>query len=758
MASFRKKTPEELLLSIAKLHQGRLKILVGSVSGSGKTYHMLREGLQLKQEGIDVVLCTLPMPQSEETIALAAPFEQAALNVETLAARNPEAVLIDGLAHLNEHGARFRTRLEEVLFLIGRGISVVTTINVYELEGIDEEAFRWTGVRPLATVPANTLELADEVRLIDVSPETMLQRFEEGRLKCRPEPAIAQRGNLAVLRELALRLVAEGVNESLEKHREELGLSGPSGASERILVTAQYHWNGSLYVRRGEQIARRLAGDVVVVSFMPPHRKLTKDEQAFKASIKKLAIKVGGSFEELPLPNRRRLSAELASYAEEQHVTRIVMGHSKQSRWQQFKQGSIALGLLRRLKQVDLFLMADRAEHEGERILPVKHRRDGAKGLFRRVSPDQREQQAKSIRRGHFHLFIGAAPGVGKTYRMLAEANLLLQKGVDVVIGLVETHGREETRRQIGDLPVIPRQVISYLGTKLEEMDVEAIIRRNPDVVLVDELAHTNIPGSVRKKRYEDVIHLMDSGISVISTMNVQHIESLNDAIEQITGIRVRETVPDAIIRSANQVELIDVTPQMLQQRMKEGKIYDRNKVEQALSAFFTTGNLIALRELALRELADDVDERLESWDRNQSLRGPLRRKEVIFVGIALQEDAERLIRRGFRIANRLKAQWHVHHVQCGQSADSDSINKLMHLTERLGGLFELSHAESRGDIAGTLLTAAKRAKATQLIVGQPRRSGCQARRSGFIVPKLLQGGRHMDLLIVARRMAVSHH
>ncbi|CAM4472203.1 two-component system sensor histidine kinase KdpD [Paenibacillus endophyticus] len=758
MASFRKKTPEELLLSIAKLHQGRLKILVGSVSGSGKTYHMLREGLQLKQEGIDVVLCALPMPQSEETIALAAPFEQAALNVETLAARNPEAVLIDGLAYLNEHGAGFRTRLEEVLFLIGRGISVVTTINVYELEGIDEEAFRWTGVRPLATVPANTLELADEVRLIDVSPETMLQRFEEGRLKGRPEPAIAQRGNLAVLRELALRLVAEGVNESLEKHREELGLSGPSGASERILVTAQYHWNGSLYVRRGEQIARRLGGDVVVVSFMSPHRKLTKDEQAFKASIKKLAIKVGGSFEELPLPNRRGLSAELASYAEEQHVTRIVMGHSKQSRWQQFKQGSVALGLLRRLKQVDLFLMADRAEHEGERILPVKHRRDAAKGLFRRVSPDQREQQAKSIRRGHFHLFIGAAPGVGKTYRMLAEANLLLQKGVDVVIGLVETHGREETKRQIGELPVVPRQVISYLGTKLEEMDVEAIIRRNPDVVLVDELAHTNMPGSVRKKRYEDVIHLMDSGISVISTMNVQHIESLNDAIEQITGIRVRETVPDAIIRSANQVELIDVTPQMLQQRMREGKIYDPNKVEQALSAFFTTGNLIALRELALRELADDVDERLESWDRNQSLRGPLRRKEVIFVGIELQEDAERLIRRGFRIANRLKAQWHVHHVQSGHSADADSINKLKHLTERLGGLFELSHAESRGDIAGTLLTAAKRAKATQLIVGQPRGSGWQARRTGFIVPKLLQGARHMDLLIVARRMAACYH
>jgi two-component system sensor histidine kinase KdpD len=773
MAPLKRKTPEELLLSMAKLHQGRLKILVGAVSGSGKTYHLLREGMQLKQAGIDVVLNGLSHPQNEETLQLAEPLEQIPcigqregcmeqtdLDLEAITQRNAEVMLIDGLAHLNCRDAKFRTRLEEVQYLIGIGISVITTINVYELAGVDEIAWKWTGIRPDCTVPAHTLELADEVILIDVSPETLLKRFEEGVLGVHSSRTIPLRGNLAVLRELSLRLVAEGVNESLEKHRGELGLTGPSGTSERILVTAQYHWNSSLYVRRGQQIARRLNGDVVVVSFIDPAKKLSREEQAFKAAIRKLTNKVGGVFQELPLAHRRDLPAALVGYAEQQQVTRIVMGHSKQTSWQQLWQGSIVDSVLRKLNQIDLFLMADRAELEGERVLPVKHRRDPQTALFRRYSQLEREQQAETIRRGHFNLYIGAAPGVGKTYRMLSEANLLLQKGIDVIIGIVETHGREETKKQIGELPKAELQAVHYRGTVLEEMDTEAIIRRNPEVVLVDELAHTNVPGSIRKKRYEDVIHLLEHGIAVISTMNVQHIESLNDAVAQVTGVRVRETVPDAIIRLADQVELIDVTPQMLQQRMRDGKIYARDKVEQALGAFFTTGNLIALRELALRELADDVDERLESWDRNQTLRGPLHRKEVIFVGVDTRGDAERLIRRGFRIAYRLKAQWHVHHVQ-GEALTNEAKAKqeaLMRLTERLGGIFEMSKAESRAHIAGTLLTAANLAKATQLIIGQSSQRGWrQLMQRGNIVKELLQTARHLDVLVVANRNTTSH-
>jgi len=286
-------------------------------------------------------------------------------------------------------------------------------------------------------------------------------------------------------------------------------------------------------------------------------------------------------------------------------------------------------------------------------------------------------------------------------------------------------------------------------------MDTEEIIRQAPDVVLVDELAHTNVPGSKNKKRFEDVIEILNAGISVISTMNVQHLESLNDAVEQITGVRVRETVPDHILHLADEVQLIDVAPQSLQQRIREGKVYALDKVEQSLSNFFKTGNLIALRELALREIADDVDERLESWQRTSSLRGPWRRKEVIYVCVELTAHAESLIRRGFRIAHRLKATWYVTYVQLEDSEtkgeDSVRIEALEKLTERLGGHFNILQARRRSHIAGVLITQANEHKVTQIIVGQSKLRFIQVIRKGSVVKRLLRAARHVDVLVVAR-------
>ncbi|MFX3636907.1 MAG: histidine kinase [Candidatus Pristimantibacillus sp.] len=769
MVYFKRKTPEEILLSISKLHRGKLKIIIGSVSGSGKTYHMLQEGSQLKEQGIDVVLCAVSTMQRPETTRQLGQLErvpsihwwkddveQKDLNLEALIERNPEVVLVDGLAHCNQLGSRHRTRLEDIAYLMDHGISVITTINVYELEGADDIALKRTGIQAEETVPAHTLEIADEVRLIDVSPETMLKRIEEGVLGTLRHPAMSGLGNLGVLRELSLRLVAEGVNGSLEKHREEMGLIGASGAAERILVSAQYHWNGSLYVRRGQQVAKRLNGDLIVLAFINPKKPLTKDQLTFKRSITKLVDKVEGRFQELPLVGRRELPSILVQYAAEHNVTRIVMGHSKQSWWQQLWQGSLADSMLGTMKGIDLSLMADRAEHEGERILPIKQRPIEEQELFRRLSSEEMERKIRKIRRGNFKVYIGASPGVGKTYTMLREGNVLLRKGTDVVIGLLETHGRKETAEQIGDLPLLPRLIINYQGKQLEEMDTESIIRRNPDVVLVDELAHSNVPGSVRKKRYEDVIRIVEHGISVITTVNVQHLESLNDAVEGLTGVRVRETVPDAMLRLADEVELIDVTPQMLQQRMRDGKIYAMDKIQQALGAFFTTNNLISLRELALREIADDVDERLEAWDRGHSLRGQLRRREVIFIGIDIHSgSSERLIRRGFRIAFRLKADWYVHYVYDGSHLNEDSIKKreaLMALTLRMGGEFDSSQGNNRKEIAEGLLAAANKVKATQLIIGQSRRSPWHSLYRGNIVRRILRLGRHMDVLFATER------
>ncbi len=767
MGSFRRKTPEEILYSISKLHRGRLKIYIGAVSGSGKTYHMLQEGQHLKQQGIDVVICAVSTRQRPETVEQLGDLERVPsihwikdgmerkdLNLEALVKRNPEVVLVDGLAHRNREGAQFPTRLDDIQFLLNHGISVITTVNVYELDGATELARKWTGVVVEETVPANTLEMADEVQLIDVSPETILKRLEEGHVNGDSSPMLFERSNIGKLRELALRLVAEDVNDSHEKYRMEQGLTGPSGVAERILVSAQYHWNGSIHVRRGQQIAKRLGGDLMIVTFVHPKKMLSREATAFKRSLLKLADKIGAKFEELTLASRRKLPGMLARYATLHQVTRIVLGHSKLNRWQELWRGSITNGILKKSRHTDIYFVADRAEKEGERILPTKMLTEGrSDDRYRRLNDQEVERKIGEIRRGRFKVLIGAAPGVGKTYAMLREGNDLQKKGIDVVIGLLETHGRKETLAQVGSLQTIPRAKLEYRGANLEELDVQSIIRRNPEVVLVDELAHTNVPGSKNKKRFEDIVDILNAGISVISTMNVQHLESLNDAVEQITGVRVRETLPDHVLRMADEVELIDVDPKTLQQRMREGKIYALDKVDQALNHFFRTGNLIALRELALREIADDVDERLEAWERNDSLRGPWRKQETVFVGVTLSTNAERLIRRGFRIAYRLKADWVVTYVH-DHAEVADELKKrikvLEDLTARLGGKFMMLFARSRRQIPYLLLNKANDIQSTQMIVGQSKRTLWEKIWKRSVIRPILRYGRHMDVLVIA--------
>lgn len=751
--------------SISKLHTGRLKLFIGPFSGSGKTYHMLHEGNILKQKGVDIVYSAVSTMQRKDTVEQIGSLENVPsirwtkagepkkdLDIDAILRRNPEVLLVDGLAHRNRDGARFQTRLEDIRFLLGNGISVMATIDVYELEGYSELAQKLTGIEAEETVPADTLELADEIRLIDVTPESILARLSEGALEQRNNP-IFQRGNLGKLRELALRLVAEDVNESLEKHRIALGLNGPSGASERILVSTQYHWNGSIYIRRGQQIAKRLNGDLLIVTFVSTNNELSREQAAFKRSMLKLVEKIEADFRELPYTARRAIPGQLVEYATANNVTRIVLGHSKQTAWQEWTRGSVVNKLMKKAKNMDLFFIADTAEQKGERILPASITPQEPNNAFKRLSGPEVQERINRIKRGSFKVYIGAAPGVGKTYTMLREGNILLKKGIQVQIGLLETHGRKETGDQIGELESIPRKTIEYRGASLQEMDLDAILQLNPEVVLVDELAHTNIPGSKNKKRYEDVLELLENGISVISTMNVQHLESLNDSVAQITGVRVRETVPDRILRLADEVQLIDVAPNALQQRLREGKIYAANKVDQALHHFFQTGNLIALRELALREIADDVDERLEAWERRGALRGPWRRQETIFVCVTLSDKAESLIRRGFRIAHRLKAAWHVHYVALTadySEAERKRLRELESLTSRLGGSFEVRFARKPRHVASQLLEQAYACHATQIIVGQSRKTAWQRLVKGNMIKTILASGRHMDVLVVA--------
>jgi two-component system, OmpR family, sensor histidine kinase KdpD len=768
---FRRKSPEEILQSINQMQRGRLKIILGAVSGTGKTYHMLMEGNNLKKNGIDVVIGMVnasERPKTNEQIGCLEIIpsikwmengrEKYDLDVDAIIARNPEVVLVDVLPHRNRPEAPRTTRLDDIHYLLNKKISVITTINIYELDGIKGIADKLTGgkVNVDCTVPEDTLALADEVKLLDVTPEVILNRLQEGEIELQHESKgkgynLLHPSNLAVLREVALRFLAGEVNDTLDDYREKHGMIGPSGASEKILVTVQYHWNGSILVRRGQQIAKRLGGDLLVVCFA--NRELTMNELTFKRSIMKLVEKVGGEFEELSI-EQEEVANQIVQYATMHKVTRIVMGQSKQTRWEEIAYGSIINRILRKTKNIDVFMVADRAAKAGERVLPAKQiKKEKEMDPFRRLTPQELVNKMDKLKRGTLKVYVGAAPGVGKTYTMLREANELKKKGIDIVIGLLETHDRKETIEQIGHLEIIPRKMISYKGTKLDEMDTKAIIRRNPEVVLVDELAHTNIPGSQYHKRYSDVEDLLEAGISVISTMNIQHLESLNDSVEQITGVRVRETVPDHILRKADQIELIDISPKALRERMKEGRIYASEKVEQALNNFFKTGNLIALRELALREVADDVDDRLEAWERKSTLRGPWRQEEVIFVCINLRPDSERLIRRGFRIAYRLKATWYVSYVKDHHplnEKEEQVLNKIRKLTERLGGLFEMYETKNRRNVFKKLVSEMNEKKATQVIIGQSARTRFEEILKGSVLQRLLREVRHLDVLVVA--------
>lgn len=769
---FRRKTPEEILLSISKMHRGRLKIIVGAVSGSGKTYHLLLEGKSLKKRGIDVVVGVVSGSSKSKTLEQVGELEvippvvwrdngveRQDLDIEEIMKRDPEVVLVDALAHRNRPESPRATRLDDVNYLLSHNISVITTINIYELAGVKEIAEKVTGVQVQVDhcVPEDTLALANEVKLLDVTPESILKRIQEGAIDTRHEEKrgrekLFRRNNLAVLRELSLRFVAGEVNEALDEYREKHGMIGPSGATERVLVSAQYHWNGSILIRRGQQVAKRLGGDLLVVCFRPENKKLSKEEATFRRSIMKLVEKVGGEFEEKPIARETDVAKELIDYAVENNITRIVLGQSKRTRWEEIARGSIINRILRMTRNMDVLIVADRSERDGERVLPAKLNKR-TPNPYRRLTQEEMEQEIGKIRRGTLKVYIGAAPGVGKTYTMLREANELKKKGIDVVIGLLETHGRKETIEQVGELEVIPRKKIHYKNVILEEMDTKAIISRNPEVVLVDELAHTNVPGSHFEKRYEDVEKILEAGISVISTMNIQHLESLNDSVEQITGVRVRETVPDHILHLADEIELIDISPKALRDRMREGNIYAANKIEQALNNFFKTGNLIALRELALREVADDVDERLESWERNRNLRGPWRHEEIIFVCVNLRPDSERLIRRGFRIAYRLKAVWYVAYAQDHEplsTEEEQQLAKLKALTERLGGVFQIYKVSDRRQVFRELADQMKAKNATQVIIGHSARTRWEEICKGSVVQRLLREVRQMDVLVVS--------
>jgi len=343
-----------------------------------------------------------------------------------------------------------------------------------------------------------------------------------------------------------------------------------------------------------------------------------------------------------------------------------------------------------------------------------------------RPTADALLARLKERERARLRIYIGAAPGVGKTYEMLQEAHALRASGLDVVVGFVETYDRADTQAQLKDLEVVPRRKVEYRGTIMEEMDVEAIVGRAPAVCVVDELAHTNVPGSRHAKRYEDVLDLLEAGIHVMTAVNIQHLETLNDAVAKATGVRVRETVPDTFLDRADEVINVDVTVEELRSRLRAGKIYRPDKVEPALTNFFRKGNLSTLRELALRTVADEVGEKAASYRAREGLE-PALIPERVMVCMSSNAQAPRVIRTGARIAGRLGAKWYAVYVQTPRehpgridARDAEALQENIRLAESLGATVVRVKADRPSD---GLVAFAQREGVTHVIFGQSARS-----------------------------------
>jgi two-component system, OmpR family, sensor histidine kinase KdpD len=720
-SELRRKTPDELLRECQEedrpRRKGYLKIILGYASGVGKSFRMLDEARRRRERGQDVVVGAVqprvPRPVASvleklEVIPLKVSDGGSAMDLDTLLARAPKVCFVDGLAYDNPPGSRNPTRWQDAEELIAAGIKVVGSVNVQYVAELRDQVEAITGKRATQTVPIAFIKSADEIEIVDAPPEEPIERTPEEQVD------VARRQKqLAKLRELALLLAADVVDHQLEQYLTEHGIEQHLGTHERILVCITPRSNVAEMIEIARVIAERFHGDLFVAYVNQPN--ISPEDRAALEERLDIARAAGGNI---------GLCAVTRDHA-------VVYRPQPAIRHQ-----AVADGQSRREAHPEI----------------ARHGRPGLSAVAGAIP---------MVETGHGNLkiFMGYAAGVGKTYQMLEEAQQLKAKGVDVVIAYFEPHNRKDTIAKAEGLESVPRRKIAYRDSTFEEMDAEAVLARRPQVAVVDEFPHTNVPGSERAKRWEDVQLLLDAGIDVLTTMNIQHLESLNDQVWTITGVRVRETIPDWVVQQADEVVMIDLTPRALLNRLERGVVYGREKAERAMQNFFRESTLVALRELALRQAAHEVEQRIEYRQADPDAIGDgsagAGGHHKILVYVTADPQTAMLVRRAKRVSDFLDAECFAVTVQASgdlarlPDKDREAIGKHLNFARNL-------HIETRilegQDAASTLVDFARRNRITQIFVTRPAEPKWLPALSRNMVQRIVAMAKDMQIVIVSDR------
>ncbi|MHB2017407.1 MAG: universal stress protein [Candidatus Xenobia bacterium] len=732
--------PEALLKRVTEEEQragrGSLKVYLGYASHVGKTLRLLEEARRRAKRGEDVVIGWLKADPAEleglEVLpAVTAQDGNQTMDLEGILKRHPKVAFIDELAFTNPPGSKHAHRWEDIEEICCSGIDVVTAVNIHYLEGLKEPIQALAGVRKSESVPDDVVLKAEEVMLVDVSPEVMRERYAGSN-------ALLPEHELLVLRELALLYAADTIEKQLQDYRHEHHIEQVWSTQERILVCVTAHPRGEGLVARGHRAADRLHGElwVLYVTPDPEWSNLSAEERTRVQSTLALARTYHAQVE---VVEGRDPSSTIVQYAREHAITQIYMGHALYRRFPFFFVPTPVARVVRLAEGIDVHVVANPGDRPSV-ITPAQLR-----------SSRRPPVQQQPFRPGRLRIYLGYAAGVGKTYQMLRDGKELLRAGKDVVVGYFEPHGRPDTMEQLEGLGEVPRKALQYRDRTFEEMDLEAVLKRRPEICLVDEYAHTNVPGSKHEKRFQDVDELLEAGIHVFTTINVQHLESLNDAVHGITSVRMHETVPDSCLAAADEIVFVDVSTQALLNRLQRGVVYPPEKAVMALQNFFKESNLKALRELAMRQTADRVDLDLML----QSSRTGDEPPELVLVCLNETPDAASLIRRGRRMADRLHGRCFCVYVvkDPSWSGISPQARVIVEAHFELARTLDCSPELLVGaDVAHTLATYCTEHGVTQIFFGRPRPHGFKELFFGNTIERVMRLLPEVDVHVASVR------